>query len=246
MKKASVRYGADCYMDIELNKIERQIILYRYFTSPAIKGKLDSRELYGIPVSTIYKDMKDLKDAGLINIKWKPGSNGSQGEYVTVYGNRDSGKDSERISVDHNDTKPGTAMDTGARLRHLRRLKRLCIMTDKLSNDELSVDYFAGKIQRGKSCMEHYRELFPGLSDRTMERDFQTLSRIGYPIRYNRELRYYEFYEVIDEEDPWVYGVWYEKETGKLMRSAGGDYDMSKQETHMDEIMDIRKGLNKV
>ena len=233
-------------MDIELNKIERQIILYRYFTSPADKGKLDSKKLYGIPVSTIYKDMKDLKEAGLINIKWKPGSDGSQGKYVTVYGDCGTDTDAEKISKDHNDANPDTPSGTGARLRHLKRLERLCIMTDKLSNDELSVDYFEGKIQRGKSCREHYRELFPGLSDRTMERDFQTLTRIGYPIRYNRELRYYEFYEVVDEEDPWVYGVWYEKETGKLMRRTGDDYDMSKQETHMDEILDIRQGLNKM
>ena len=70
---------------IELNKLERQIILYQYLNSPVIKGKLDQEELYGIPVSTIYKDMRDLRDAGLIHIKWKSGLNGEEGQYVTVY-----------------------------------------------------------------------------------------------------------------------------------------------------------------
>jgi hypothetical protein len=64
---------------IVLTKIERQIVLYKYFNSPRIKGKINSKELYGIPVSTIYKDLKDLKDADLVYIKWQPGKNREEG-----------------------------------------------------------------------------------------------------------------------------------------------------------------------
>lgn len=57
------------------------------------------------------------------------------------------------------------------------------------------MDYPEGTIRRGKTCKDYYKEMYPKLSDRTMQRDFQVLSRVGFPIRYNRSLRYYEFFE---------------------------------------------------
>ncbi len=221
-------------MEIELTKLERQIVLYKYFNSPKIKGKIDSQELYGIPVSTIYKDMRDLRDAGLISIKWQPGKNGAEGKYVTNWcDNIDDNKKGE-----HDDS-----ADSSRRMSHLRRLKRLCTLTSTLWNEELQVDYCEGTIKRGKTCKDHYKELYPELSDRTMQRDFQVLSRVGFPIRYNRNLRYYEFFEE-DEEWPWVGGVYYDKKARRLKRTVSEETDCPKQELHMDEILDIREGLN--
>ena len=219
---------------IELNKLERQIILYQYLNSPVIKGKLDQEELYGIPVSTIYKDMRDLRDAGLIHIKWKSGLNSEEGQYVTVY----------QEDEDNTKIKPyDEAKDSPARVRHLHRLKRICQALTKLRNDELQVDYTAGKLLKGKTCKQYYKELFPGISERTMQRDFQTLTRVGFPIRYNRTLQYYEFFEVVDEDYPWVDGVSYDPVEKKLKRLVSDRTDCEIQPTHMDEILDIREGL---
>ena len=132
---------------IELNKLERQIILYQYFNSPVIKGKLDQEELYGIPISTIYKDMRDLRDAGLIYIKWKNGKGGEEGQYVTIYQDQED-EDHAKIKS-YDETK-----DSPTRVRHLRRLKRICQSLTQLRNDELHVDYIDGKIIRGNTCKQ--------------------------------------------------------------------------------------------
>lgn len=39
--------------------------------------------------------------------------------------------------------------------------------------------------------------------------------------------------------------MFYEKETHKLKRIVSEDTDCLKQELHMDEILDIREGLNR-
>ncbi len=219
---------------IVLTKIERQIVLYKYFNSPRIKGKINSKELYGIPVSTIYKDLKDLKDADLVSIKWRPGKNGGEGKYVRLWGDE---KNSSQ------EKKRDTCKDSKRRTNHLHRLSRLCNLITTLWNEELQVDYCDGTIKKGKTCRDHYKEMYPELSDRTMQRDFKTLSRVGFPIRYNRSLRYYEFFED-DEEWPWVGGVFYDKKERKLKRIVSEKTDCPKQSLHMEEILDIREGLN--
>lgn len=219
--------------EIELTRLERQIVLYKYFNSPRIKGKINSKELYGIPVSTIYRDLRDLKDAGLVSIKWQPGRNGEEGRYVRQW------EDEKNCDEEYDESN-----DSVRRVNHLHRLSRLCRLTSELWNEELRVDYYEGTILKGKTCKDHYKELYPELSDRTMERDFQVLSRVGFPVRYNRSLRYYEFFEE-DTDWPWVGGVFYDKKAKKLKRIISEDTDCPKQELHMDEILDIREGLNR-
>jgi len=221
--------------EIYLTKLERQIVLYKYFNSPRIKGKINSKELYGIPVSTIYRDLRDLRDAGLVSIRWKPGRNGSEGQYVRLWDNDNNHGEAEEYDE---------SKDSKRRVSHLKRLNRLCRLTNTLWNDELQVDYREGTIKRGKTCKDYYKEMYPGFSDRTMQRDFQVLSRVGFPVRYDRRLRYYEFFEE-DEEWPWIGGVYYDQKDHKLKRIVSEDMDCPKQELHMDEILDIREGLNR-
>lgn len=226
---------------IELKKIERQLILYKYFDSPCIKMREKALSLYGLPASTIYKDMKDLTDAGLINLTYDEFSD----EYVWA--------------EDGNENKYNPAADKPCRVRHLNRLYRLGRCMRELYNDPMGFECifeddhgYEGelidvKFRKGeKSCKDIYQELFPGLSARTMERDFQTLTRIGYPIHYNRELQSYEFYEEFDEEweeYPYIYGVFRDKETGKLCRKCGEKYDLDMQENFLESIRGKRQGL---
>lgn len=200
---------------IILTKTERQLLLYLYFRSPVIKGRLRSEKLYGIPVSTIYKDMRDLTDAGMINLKWKPGNEVTDGKYIE--------NDCDHI---YDESK-----DRPTRVRHLRKLRRLCMLFDLLWNEPLEVDGVKARLVRGKTCKEYYKELYPEVSDRTMQRDFQTMTRLGFPVRYNRRLQYYEFYEILDEDDWRVYGVSYDEESKKLKRLTGSEYDLQTQST---------------
>lgn len=171
---------------IQLKKIERQLILYKYFSSPCIKEKTEAMSLYGIPTSTIYKDMADLRDAGLVSIEY----NEAGREYV---------RSSREKSYDATKDKP-------TRVRHLARLKRLAWCMDNLSNDPTTYEYeyedpmnpdndnHTVVFDMGKkSCKDCYFQEFPGLSISTMQRDFKILSRIGYPIKYNFVLQKYDF-----------------------------------------------------
>lgn len=101
------------------------------------------------------------------------------------------------------------------------------LYNDKISSEE--------KYDRKKytSCKDVYEQLFPDENARTRQRDFQTLYRIGYPIKYNRKIQYYEFY---DDGDNWTeFGV--VKENGQLKRIIG-IADFEKQQIPWDVIED--------
>lgn len=220
---------------IELKKIERQLVLYKYFGSDCIKEKDEALSLYGIPTSTIYKDIKDLTDAGLISIRY----DATLKEYV---------RSDARDKYDISNEKP-------TRARHLLKLRRLGRCMRELYNDPTSYEYefddeddenYSVVFIRGeKSCKDYYRELFPDVSARTMERDFITLTRIGYPIRYNRELQRYDFFDAmsLDSDYCTVPGVFYDKEKGQLCRKCGEYYDMELQENYLESIRGMRAGL---
>lgn len=219
---------------IVLKKIERQLILYRYLGSPCIKMRDEVLSLYDIPASTIYKDMKDLTDAGLINLRY----DAELDEYVCSQkaNNYDPSKD-----------KPN-------RVKHLKRLNRLARCLDELTNDPMSYEYTDEDeegnydvifIKGEKSCKEHYMEMFPNESVRTMQRDFITLTNAGFPVRYNREFGCYEFFTFGEYEDDYYFvdGVFKDSETGKICRKCGGYNDYEIQENYFESIRGKRKGL---
>jgi len=212
---------------IELSRIERQLILYVYFSSPRIKEKGEIQRWYGIPQSTMYKDLKDLRDAGLISVKYDSMLN----EYVD----------------DESESKYESEKDTKPRRKHLDRLNRLVRCLHELSNDEMDYDYETTDFIKGKvSCKDRYVEMFPEVSARTMERDFNVLTNIGYPMRYNRETQQYDFYDDSnsDMDDLGrVYGVFYDKEQRKLCRKCGDGYDYEIQRNYLEEIRGKRLGL---
>lgn len=219
---------------IVLKKVERQLILYRYFSSQRIKEANEIFEYYGIPVSTMYKDLADLRDAGLGAFKYDKNGN----MFVEV---------KEASEYDPKADKP-------TRVRHLNRLKRLAMCMDGLYNDPMTYeavydnpeddeDYSIVFYRGEKSCAECYREMFPDVTARTMQRDFQTLSNIGYRISYNRILRQYDFYEApTDVDDWWVEGV-FRDETGKLCRRCSPNTDFEMQENYQEAIEGMRMGL---
>ena len=86
----------------------------------------------------------------------------------------------------------------------------------RLYNEEIKYDE---KYDRSKyiSCRDVYDQLFPNENIRTRQRDFQTLCRIGYPIRYNRKIQYYEFYD--NGVNRAEFGVF--REDGRLKRELG-------------------------
>ncbi len=186
---------------ITLTKTERQLLLYEAFY-----------RFYGQDLETIFsvlpierrmlqRDVKDLIDAGLISVTF------SKEKQAYIKSNQD-------ISFCEDEKKPN-------RTKHLKMLNRQGTLLQKLYNDEISSEEKYDRKQY-TSCKDVYEQLFPEEKARTRQRDFQTLCRIGYPIRYNRNIQYYEFYD--DGQNRTEFGVF--KENNQLKRKMGStDFD---------------------
>lgn len=176
---------------IILNKLERQLLLYDIFY---YLENVEQREIIcRIPIGarTLQRDLLDLTDAGLIKVKY-----------------------SRALQAYIRDGIPVTAYELGERRKaHLQRLYRLGFLMHHLENDEVDVEELFQR-KNYVSCAEHYRELFPGISERGRQRDFEVLGRIGYPILYIREIGYYAIWQEEGLRDD--FGVY--KENGKLKR----------------------------
>ena len=156
---------------IVLSRLERQLLLYDIFyylenvDGQEIKSRLPIEE------KMIQRDMKDLTDAGLIKVKYSR----KQRAYIR-------------------DGLPTASYGEEARRKaHLQKLHRLGVLMHRLENDEVDTEELFQR-ENYVSCAEHYRELFPELSERVRQRDFEVLCRIGYPIVYIWEIGYYSMW----------------------------------------------------
>lgn len=186
--------------DIIVSKTERQLLLYEIFLRFYLWDLDTIQTVMPIERRMLQRDVRDLIDAGLISVAFSK----KKQAYV---------KADDKISFHEDKNKP-------TRTRHLKALNRLGILMEKLDNDEISQDEKYNR-KKYKSCKEVYEELLPGVSARTMQRDFKTLRRIGYPIRYNRHIQYYEFYE--NSEHRTDFGLY--RRNGRLMRDTSTDYE---------------------
>ena len=182
---------------VTLSQIERQLLLYELFmvNSESVSKELIKRCL---PISDrmLQRDLKDLTEAGLISVKYSK---------------------TEKAYIQHPEStvfNPGKA--AGRRLAHLERLHRLGVSMKSLVNDDIVTDEVFDR-KKLKSIKQSYEELFPGIHDRTRQRDFTVLSNIGYPIEYIREYRYYNAWDYVEFRDD--FGVF--MENGVLKRKLG-------------------------
>ena len=173
-----------------LKKIERQLLIYHIFLHnrcvefDTVKYWL---KLNNNQRRTFYRDLKELNDSGLIS---------------TIYNHELKAYTSNGIS-DIN------AEAAGRYRSHLIRLRRLGICMTELTQDEIDETFLDAQIYDKEwwkeemgdeyyidvksfySCKDCYKNLFQETGERTMQRDFQLLSRIGYTIAYNPYFHYY-------------------------------------------------------
>ena len=76
------------------------------------------------------------------------------------------------------------------RQKYLEKLRRLCILMRRMGWE----DY-----ENGTNKVELYRALFPGIPDRTRQRDFKELEQLGYEVWYERGFE--------DEPGRWHYDI---------------------------------------
>ena len=138
-------------------KTERQLLLYEIiFTSETIEID-DAMKRLDASRKMILRDIVDLTDAGLVNLKY------SRKAKAYIKGNPTG------ILNEAEGTK---------RNQYLKKLIRLIQFMEELSCASSDADF-------EYNCRIRYEELFPNVSERTRMRDYQTMKNIGYEIRWN-------------------------------------------------------------
>ena len=195
------------------SKITRQLKIYYQLISSKIIGPTDLMNSFGISRRMLQRDLKDLRDAGVINVKYDKEEN----NYVIV----DDGCFDESAPT--------------RRKEHLTRLHRLATLIKNLTETDIeelehyesaieeyyySIELFS-EIPEGETEYERYERedlleftleeglpekpvladlkaeyyaLFPDSYERKRQRDFKALSDAGFEIEYNRTFKEYTFF----------------------------------------------------
>ncbi len=183
-----------------IKKIERQLLIYHFFRFSSyvevvtLKYWLKLEERHR---KTLQRDVKELNDSGLVSLSY----NKKNDAYINE-GQEDMVADGEVRYV-----------------QHLTRLRRVGMLMDCLYQDHVDRDEIYNQIYEKQELLEWmdkedfvdvrelfsakdcYKKLCPKESDRTMQRDFKLLTNIGYVVRYNPVMHYYEMeFPIVDED----------------------------------------------
>lgn len=163
-----------------LKQIERQLILYDIFQTNSEDTQMSTitYHLPGINMRTLQRDIKDLMDAGVLQVYFSRDKNA----YINYEKGRDISYYSEgiqkrilrkrKLSGENEEASP-------KKKEHLERIKRLtCLM---------------GCAGSGKAN-ELYFELFPEVTERMRKRDFEVLRHIGFIAGFDSEENDYVIY----------------------------------------------------
>lgn len=139
-------------------KIQRQLLFYEILYTSHEVMITDLMRRLNASKKTIQRDIEDLTDSGLIKL---------------IYSRKDK-------SYKHGDATGVISEPEGtARYSHLKKLRRLAIFMEELS------DASGYHFDEEYNCKERYFELFPDVSERTRMRDYEILNGIGYTIRWD-------------------------------------------------------------
>lgn len=175
--------------DIQFSKTERQLLLYAIFINAQIVSY--NYITYCLPINKrmIQRDIVDLTDAGLLHVTYSR---------------------KNRSFIDLGDAAFHEGV-TGKRRQHLVRLHRIGTLMRELVNEDVEIWEKEENVQY-ITCKDSYYSLFPDSNERTRQRDFETLRRIGYPVGYDFES--HSFY--MWEDSMWDFEVF--KKDGVLVR----------------------------
>ncbi len=186
-----------------ISKISRQLqIYYTVFgiKNGAVYNQTELMNAFGISLRMLQRDLKDLRDCGLINLKYDKAND----KYIVL--------------------KEAVFDETAGlqRKRHLIRLYRLgtliinlsSIDSDEFERYENGVEEFNEFLEDALSDPENntpedieymrefyipdiefsnlkaeYYEMFPDSNERTRQRDFEEMNRAGFEIYYSRKYR---------------------------------------------------------
>lgn len=151
-------------------KTSRVLSVYHLFRTCQEVSFEELRQQLGASERTFLRDIRLLERVGVLKVRYGR-------EYRAFY----------PVSLE---LRPMAEEDNLTRRKYLEKLRRLCLLMGRMAEEAEWSD--TGKV-------ELYRGLFPEQSDRTRQRDYQELEKLGYCARYEKE-----FY---DEPGRWWYEI---------------------------------------
>lgn len=152
----------------KMPRLERQLRLYEVICNYAIAQFSNICEVFPYNMRLLQRDLADLRDAGLVSVKY---SRKGKGYVITGIP-----KLNEKAAP--------------CKMAHLKRLNRLGRLMSQLVNEDIPLwekkdNEEEGEIREYVTAKDSYNQMFPGLSERTRQRDFNVLCSIGYNVFYN-------------------------------------------------------------
>ena len=152
----------------KMPRLERQLRLYEVICKYKIAQFSNICEVFPYNKRLLQRDLADLKGAGLVSVKY---SRKGKGYFITGIP-----KLNEKAAP--------------CKMAHLKRLNRLGKLMSGLENDDIPLwekkdNEEDGEVREYFTAKDSYNQMFPGLSERTRQRDFEVLRNIGFQVFYD-------------------------------------------------------------
>jgi len=154
----------------QITKTSRVLSVYHLFLHCQEVSYQEFTLNFGVSQRTALRDIRLLQQAGVLEARWDR----ARQAFVSVT------LEPFPMEIQENKT----------RQKYLEKLRRLCILMRRMSWED---------DRDGTNKVELYRELFPGIPDRTRQRDFKELEQLGYEVWYERGFE--------DEPGRWHYDI---------------------------------------
>lgn len=157
-------------------KLSRVLSVYHLFLNCREVSLQEFALNFGVSQRTALRDIRLLEQAGVLEARYD--------------------RDCRAFYPVSLELRPVAEEENQTRQKYLEKLRRLCILMRRMSEEDS---------EGGMNKVELYREILPGIPDRTRQRDFKELEELGYAAWYER--RYDEepgrwYYEI-----PSAYGL---------------------------------------
>ena len=154
----------------DISKISRLLSVYHLFLYCKEVSLQEFFLSFGVGQRTAVRDIRLLRQAGVLKARYDRTAQAFLPVSLELF--------------------PMEEQENRTRQRYLEKLRRLCVLMRRMTEE-------AGGDGMSKTGL--YREIFPGISDRTRQRDFKELEKLGYEARYIREFE--------DEPGRWYYEI---------------------------------------
>lgn len=154
----------------DITKTSRVLSVYHLFLNCQEVSFQELRQQFEVSERTSLRDIRLLERAGVLETRYD--------------------RDCRAFYPVSLKVRPMAEENNQTRRKYLEKLRRLCVLMARMAEEDP---------YDGMSKVALYREVLPGVSDRTRQRDFQELEKLGYSASYSREWP--------DEPGRWYYEI---------------------------------------